>query len=342
MALLDALYKKEGSETVALIDIASDSVAGAYVRYSSKAPFLIYTRRLPIERHRDEEPGQAMLRAFGVLGEAMVREGAPSAMRATGSGRADEVIVSIDAPWQETMVRTELIERSMPFVFTKSIVSTVLERTRSSVAGKQLANESIIGTSLNGYETRAPYGKRARRASLLVLTSYIDEDIGGKIIDQCRRLYHTRKVGVVASCSLRYQAMRAAFPHEADALVLDVSRTTISVVLIRNGFFIAVADVPRPPHGKWVPPTLVQLAELAKQYPLPRTIFLIAPPEEAGMFRKALDEAQLGSLWLSDNPPTLVTVLASHLVGLVDLSADAVPDLSLLLMALYGNHQTLL
>ena len=97
MSFLDIFHKKEKHvESVVLIDIAADSVAGAYARYTEgENPTLLYTNRLPIEI-RDVEPHeQAMLRALKTLGDGLIRDGAPILMRATGSGSVDSILISI-------------------------------------------------------------------------------------------------------------------------------------------------------------------------------------------------------------------------------------------------------
>lgn len=343
MALFDALFRKREGKTVALIDVSPDSVAGAYVHYQAGAvPLLVYTRRLPVEHRQGEPLEDALLRALDVLGEALIREGAPAVLRATGSGSAHEAVVAIDAPWQEVRVRTESIEREKPFTFTESLVHTVLARTRTDVPDKVLADERIIGSKLNGYETRTPYGKEARRASVTILSSYIDQRVVDAVAARTRQLFHMRSVRTVATCALRSEAVRIAFPHQPDALLLEVSSVAISLVLIQDGSFAAVSTILRNPNAThWVHDVLAQFAEIAKRFPLPRTIFLVAPEDKVGALRNALPPAELAALWLSDNPPTIVSVLPSHVAGLVNLCASAAPDLPLLLMALYGSAKDL-
>ena len=333
--------EKKG-ESAVLVDISADSVAGAYAhRKEGEAPVLIYSRRLPIMARTDEPSERAMLRALAILGDDLIREGAPALLRATGSGSAGIVLVSVDTPWQETSVRTENFERESPFVFTEDMVAMTLEKTRVIPVGKILADESIIGATLNGYETRNPYGKKARRASVAVLTSCIDAGISEAITAALQSAYHTKNILHIAGSSLRYQAMRAAFPHERDALILDATGPLISIALVRQGLFVALSEVASTaPHCSRIDIITGELADLAKHYPLPRTIFLLARESEVATLRETLGTVHFSTLWLSDNPPTIVPVLASHLVGLVQQATAAPPDLQLLLMALFYQHRT--
>ncbi len=335
--LKDLLHRKKCTRSSVLVDIAADSVAGAYAHYiQNETPVLIYVRRLPIENKPGEPRESAMLRALEVLGNDLIREGAPVLMRATGSGRADNILVSIDTPWQETSVRAEHFERKDPFILTKSIVDTALDKVRAVPPDKVLADESIIGTILNGYETRDPYGKKVHRATFIVLTSLIDKKISDSIISTLRGLYHTKDIAHTAGSSLRYQVIRTVFPHEREALILDATGPITSVSLVRNGLFIALSEIP-PTENKesWTSVVMKELGDIVQKYPLPRTIFLLSRELDVSSLKETLEKENIGKLWLSDNPPKIVPVVASHIIGSVRQTSDSPPDLQLLLMALY-------
>ncbi|NNM84086.1 hypothetical protein HKL94_02640 [Candidatus Parcubacteria bacterium] len=346
MSLLNKWFHPTKKESLVFIDIGAGSVAGAYANFREDGtPTLLYTRRLPIEVRGDEPHERAMLRALDVLGAALIHDGAPALARYTGSGSADAVLVSIDAPWQETRVRTEVFERKTPFTFTKAMVTTAIEKTSASAPGKLLADESIIGTTLNGYETHKPYGKKARRASIIVLTSLIEENVSESIVTSLRSLFHTKKVLSIAGSSLRYQAMRAVFPHERSALILDTIGSLLSISLVRRGLLVAVTEVKENVSVKNTGPLVQKIVdeftELAKRFPLPRTIFLLDKEEDASSLEKALNAAKLAGLWLSDNPPTIVSVSANHISEFVHQTTPASADLPLLLMVLYWQHRSL-
>lgn len=344
MSFIEQLFDSKRGESLVLVDISAGSVAGAYAYYQEgSVPVLLYTRRLPIEMRMDEPHERAMLRALEVLGSLLLREGAPILARHTGSGSADTVLFSVDAPWQETSVRTESFERATPFVFTKSMVATALEQTSVAAPGKLLADESIIGTILNGYETREPYGKKVHRSSVIVLSSFIDEKVGEAIVGVLRGLFHTKNIFSIAGSSYRYQAIRAAFPHEESALIFDVIGPLLCIALVRKGLLVAVKEISESVSiasaDAWVERAVDELTELSKHYPLPRTLFLLAQEQEVSALEQALVSAKLGGLWLSDNPPKIVSVRPAHMSAFVQQAAGAPPDLSLLLMALYWRHR---
>ncbi len=341
MSLLGGFFDtKKKVESAVVIDVGAESVGGAYACLTEgELPSVLYTCRLPVEAHAGETREKAMLRALKILGDTLVLEGAPVLARTTGNGSAGSIIVSIDAPWQKISVRTEHLESEAPFIFTRNLVEEKLKKTAAAATGKVLVDESVIGTILNGYETREPYGKIAHRASVVVLTSFIDEDVAGDIASTLHSTYHTKNILPIAGSSLHCQAMREAFPHERDALIVDATGPVTSIALVRKGLFVAIVEVPGADAAEaWLTHVKTELAEFGRRYPLPRTIFLLAPETQAIHLRDKLNTANLAALWLSDNPPKIIPVLASHLVGLVRQVTTASPDLLLLLMALYWQH----
>lgn len=326
-----------------LIDIASESVGGACsIRESGKQPKIVYLNRIKIDPHSGEPIERAMLRSLTSLGELLIKEGAPALLRALGSGSVSSVIVSVDAPWQRTSIRQEHFEGDQPFTFTKSLVEKTMKKVGCAVAGKVVCDESVVGSLLNGYETKEPYGKKAHRAEAIIMSSQIDQSVVGNVTAVLRGMYHTRRIKLISGCSLRHQALRDAFPHEHNALILDASGSLVSIELIRDSILVAISEVPDGSVGdaKWATEVKQGLSELAKDHPLPRNIFIIARDGEISEALKSLANTDLGSLWLSDNPPNLMSISASHLSAHVKQSdSGAIADIPLLLMALYAHER---
>ena len=342
MNFFSGLFHEPKVESAVLVDITSDSVAGAYVlRTPDELPLLLYAKRLDIKKHAGEDDESAMLRALAFLSGDLVGSGAPALARVTGNGAADYILVSVDAPWQETSVRTERIDKDNEFTFTRALVKEALQKACATSEDKTICNESVVGTMLNGYATRDPYGKKVHRAEIIILSSIIRTTAVESITNAFRGAYHTNKIELTAGSALRYQALRSAFPHEHNALILDATGSLISIELIRNDLLVSVSQLPDSKIGtaKWATEVREGLASIAEHYPLPRSIFLLARDGETENLQNALETAKLGSLWLSDNPPKVITVLASHLTSHVRQTDSGTGDLPLILMALYAHYR---
>jgi hypothetical protein len=341
MSWLGWLRPKE-SYSIVCVDIGATTLAAAYVHYSGvKPPEIVYEKKVAIEFRESESPEQSVFRSLQAFLDTVIKEGAPVLLRATGSGSVHIILVSVDAPWQKTSVRSEFVEDKKPFVFTRRLVDAVAEKTRVKTESKMLVDESIIGTLLNGYETAEPFGKEAHRAEVVILTSLIDERVAGAIVTTIRRAYHTHRIYPIAGTSLRYQAIRSLFPHERDALILDVTGTLTSIALVRSGILVSIVELDERNSSleMWIERVKAELGNLAREYPLPRMLFLVAREPEGAELQKALAGASLSDLWLSENPPTVVPIVASILTQRVRVASADSPDLLIFLMALYWQQR---
>jgi hypothetical protein len=332
------LFSRSQGETVALIDVGARSVAAALAYYKpGEVPVIGYTTRLPIEIQGQEDHAAAMLRALEHLKVRVASEGIPALVRTVGEESIDTAVISIDAPWQETVVHTEKITESKAFTFTKALVAKTLEKLSPAAAGKIYTDVSVVGVSLNGYHVREPFGKQAVTAKIIVLTSQIEEHVVGAIQATLAGIARNKKAVLLAGASLRYQAIRTAFPHEDNALILDATGPLPEVALVRKSFLVATSDTPESLASEVVRPDdfMRGFASIAKQYPLPHTIFLLARAEQTEYLQKTLAQVDYGALWLSDNLPKIIPLVPTHLNGLVRQTSTTAPDLPLLLMALY-------
>lgn len=340
MSFFRNLFSRATLHSVALIDVSSASVGGGYALVRADGSVeLLYSLRLPIEIRKKEKPETAMERTLRDLGSELARQGAPALLRASGSGAADAVLAAVSAPWQETAIRTEVISDKKPFVFSKDHIEEALRRSAHVPPGRVLVDESPISITLNGYTVQNPFGKKVLRAMITVLTSTIDETATANVAAVLRSLFHTREISLIAGLSLRFQALSRAFPHEKDFLILDASGTEISAALVRNGLLTATEDmrsvVTNP--KRWPEEVRVLLRKIAEGNPLPYLILLIAEGDKRAELKKALDDASLGSLWLSGSAPTVIAVDKSHIRPLARYEGSGDPDLSLLLMALHAR-----
>lgn len=327
------------AQSVILVDIGAGAVAGGYAYVAGASPTLAYSARVSIEAHAGEAAAAAMARALAELGNLLIREGAPELARLAGDARAESVLVAVNAPWQKTSIRTERFENMRPFIFTERMAVEAVERAGAPPSGMMPVDESVIATLLNGYETRRPYGKRAHRASIIILSSFIDTEIAERAGKALHALFHGRAVRSIAGSSLRYQTLSRIFAHERDAIILDARGPEIAVSLVRDGLLVAVSELQSGAPGApgWMHEVVSAFADLAKRYPLPHTIFLIADPADFDALKHLFADVKLGALWLSDNPPKVVPVLPAHLPG-VTLAPGATNELVLMLMTLFWRQ----
>jgi hypothetical protein len=340
MSLFGNFFKHD-ARSVVLVDVGSASVAGAYAHFKKgEAPAIVYTKRVPIVPREGRSVAEDMERALGLLTDALITEGAPELARVTGSGRASGVLASISTPWQETVIRTETIEKPKPFTFSHSVLADAMNAD-TPAEGKTIAEESVVATFLDGYETSVPFGKRASRASVVILSSSLDAGVAEVVTKQLQRAYHTHDVRLTAFAPVAYAVFRDVYPHEKDFLILDVTGEASDLTLVKRGVLVSTLSTP---HGTnqlnaakddWLGGLTRVLAELSEKYAMPRTLFLLAEDGAREGLKAILDTSPFRTLWLSDEPLAVIPVLPDHLAPFVRTQGLASGDVFLAMLALF-------
>ena len=376
-----ALFSSKAERvSVALIDINSSSVGGALAHIQTTGqPAVYYTNRLPIEVHGDEDISAAMLRTLDELAEILTKKGAPILRQETKSGHVDRVFISIGAPWQATAVRTEHVNETKPFIFTKAFLTEITRKSSAVQDGYMLSGESVIATLLNGYEVEHPFGKKVNRAELIILSSLVQKEVADSIEKVLRKTYHTHALTLTAFAPIAYTVFRDIFPHEKDFLVLDVSGEATDTAFIKRGLLVDVSSVThgvnelvRKAHDAaknistgnsnpainldilpnarfsreveesqkvWIDTLTATLREFSTKNALPRTLFLLADDESRDYLKNLLDSPDLRTLWLTDEPLAIIPILPSQFSAFIKSRAEAGNDIYLSLLTMFANRQ---
>jgi hypothetical protein len=329
------LFSNKHRRSSALIDIGSSSVGGALARLESgQVPQMYYTARVPVEireiEGKTEDPKDAVLRALIALDEKMVREGAPVLKRATGSGHVDHVVVSIAAPWQQTLIRTETIQEERPFVFSQSLMDTTVRKTVPLSPDRIASGESVIATMLNGYEIGNPFGKKAKRADMIVLSSSIDKELAHAVTKQLRKSYHTHDIGITAFAPVTYSVFRDIYQHEKDYVVLDVSGEGTDLAFVKHGILTSVANLPQGVNQLLSGVRAATRVSVLSVDPARMNMAEMASLPDSGIHTRRLDTQQVAAVeaWLMGLVGALRSFMTRHALPrtLFLLADDSVRD----------------
>ncbi len=238
-------FKKKETFSRVLLTIDSSHVSGAYVRYQEKKlPAIIFAVSHPIRPRAEEEAASAMLRAVDTVGSDLIEKGAPALRRETGSGRVDDVLISVAGPWQETRVRSETVQPGAPFTFTRKMLGEVLAGNTGLPPNRISFGDTVIATILNGYPTAKPLGKTAKRAEIVILSSTLDRAMTDQVRARMRKLYHTHTISFTAFAPVTYRVLRDLYPHEKDFLMLTVASEGTGITFVKGGLLVDVGMLP--------------------------------------------------------------------------------------------------
>ncbi len=358
------------SKGVILIDIGSASVAGAWMyQKKGEAPVICYSTRIDIEVRTDEKVEQSMLRTLEAVCIQLVREGAPAYSREVGHGKIEIVLASVAAPWQDTSIHTVVLSETHPFVFTRALMQKTVTG-KPPTPDRIISDTSVISTVLNGYETEQPWGKRAHKAELTVLTSTLDKAVAKSITTELRRAFHSHHIELAAFAPVAYAVLSNLYPLQKEYVLLDVSGSATDALIVKKGVLAGVATIPQGVHdllkagrgaargvpgvsaidqnrnatfgpkvaaaeALWLEGVKGMLANFASEHPLPQTVFLLADEDARDFLKRLIDESTLRTLWLSEEPLSVIALTPEHTTSVVRARGMAEGDIFLSMLALF-------
>ncbi len=362
------------TESIALIDITAGSVGAAYAHYAKgESPVIYYSTRVPVETRDNEEPLDSMLRALEEVEDQLMLTGAPTLRRETGSGHIDRILVSVGAPWQETKVSTKHIQPTHTFIVTRALLANAADDIASAAPGRIESGRSIIATILNGYEIGNPFGKRATRADIVVLSSSLDKKASDAIQKSLRRAFHAHDIQLTAFAPVSYAVIRDLYPHQKNFIILEVSDISSDAAFVKHGLLSGVKSAPHglreltaateraaylaeheEPAGlvnkgrnlafgdrtsiaenAWLASLRDVFSEFAALHALPHTMFLLADAGSRDFLKRTLEGSELRTLWLSDEPLSIMPLAPGNLAPYLKTRGQASPDFYLSLLALF-------
>jgi hypothetical protein len=229
------LFSKKKSHSVALFDIDSRTIGAALAHFSEGvSPVLYYSSRVAIKTKEHETKEESMVRTLHEAAEKMSTTGAPLLRKGTGSGHSDEILVSIGSPWQKTSVRSESLNDNKPFVFNKGILAEAMKGGPEVPKGYMTSGQSVVAILLNGYSVPEPYGKKASRADMMIVSSLIKEEIASSVEKTLRKTYHTHALTLTAFAPVAGSVFSTIYQHERDFLVVHIAEESTDIVSIKN------------------------------------------------------------------------------------------------------------
>jgi len=361
-----SLFARSAVRTpLVLLEVGSGFVAAAYLAYGgARKPVLHHAVRLPLQSI--PEMASTAKEALAQL----VRTGAPELRSALGHARATSALVVLRSPWQQTRAVCASRAADAPFNYTKTIENELCAEAIAPPPGSMLVSSRVLSTTLNGYEVSKPYGKRATRAEVRVLCATID----AVVKDELSALLGSAHIEHAVFTTLPWVSSWAVanlFPHESAYLIIDAAARATDFTLVANGKVagataategVRVLEQNRPldggkssvEHGirirrdfalgsaleegktAWLASTAAALRMLAKEHALPRTVFLLAEPPIAPFISALMNDERIRSLWLADEPLSIIPLLPAQLGSKVVADHPEAADAALLLTGQYA------
>jgi len=268
--------KKEGQNFIAVFDIGSASVGGAFVLLETgKPPQVVFTTRIAIPFQKELNFQRFFMAMQKTLEDVFI-----AMKKAGGEVAIDHAFCVLASPWYASQTRlVRYRPEKVPFVVSEKLVQELIEREVAAFRNSRLFASSRIDNALpeimeskniqmklNGYETKKPYGQRADELRIALYLSMIPPNILSSIEDAIVKFWNTRHVHLNSFSYIAYDIIRDLFPLESTFLFLDISGELTDVSLVKDGVLTESISFPVGKnmliraimHGKKAPAEIAQ------------------------------------------------------------------------------------
>ncbi len=213
--------------------------------HRTAAPHLSYTTRVAIPC-QSELSGKrllsGMLSALGEVSERVLREGGLPVQE--GARGEDEFFVALSAPWVSARTTTLSLRSARAVPITRSLLAKLREEEVAQMAGMVQIEEKLFRTTLEGYETSSPFGKRARVAEFSLFQSFAPAGLPEQIEETISHHLPGRVFSFHAFSLLAFVGLRELVPSARSFFFADVSGEQTEIGVVKNRELTELVSIP--------------------------------------------------------------------------------------------------
>lgn len=238
------LFSSKKEKLVAIFDIGSGSVGGAFVKIpadSKSLPTIISSTRVDIVERDNLDFDlflKDMILALGFASRNLYQNklGAP-----------DEIVCVLASPWYISETRLIRMSREHSFTFTKKIIDELLAKEITSLDAvykskydgtdslPQVIEHPIVGVSLNGYLVDDPIGKKTRSIEMNMIISMSPKMCLDKIKETISQNFHHTPISFSSFVVASYISVRDRYMNHDSYLLLDIGGEVTDVGIVSKG-----------------------------------------------------------------------------------------------------------
>ena len=242
-----------GRRTVAIFDIGSGSIGGAFVNLNpGKLPEIIFTARhsIPVQEQLNFK------RFLESMGKTL--EGLALTMQKAGGGvSVNEAHVVLASPWYASQTRLVRYSQEAPFTITEKGINKLIDKEISafqnsklftypeeSETAPEIMESKNIQLKLNGYVVVEPYGKKATQLEIAVYVSMIPSDIRALIKTSIAKFWRPPRIHFSSFSLSAFDAIRGIFPNEPSFLFMDIAGEITDISLAKDNILLESMSFP--------------------------------------------------------------------------------------------------
>ncbi|HEY4482663.1 MAG TPA: hypothetical protein VI953_00630, partial [Candidatus Paceibacterota bacterium] len=235
-----------------ILDLRSGSVGACAYAYEKRAkvPTCLFATRIqiPLQREFDSERGLGNLAAGIKLALDVTRKHVP--------GHPRSLSVIIGTPWYLSQTRTVIYKGEGPMNVDGKLVGRLLDTEIDSFTKEHYPNRPVeiiervvMKTTLNGYRTNSPYGKRARELEIIFYLSMMDKVLLEMVRKEVAFVYHRSEISLHTFTFAAWQASRLSLIRDIPNLTfVDIGGEVSEWTLIEENSITESVSFPLGAH----------------------------------------------------------------------------------------------
>ncbi len=246
---------KNREELILVFDIGSASVGGAlFYAQSSGVPRIIFSVREPIVLLETVDTDQLLSLTLKSLSVVVSKVGE------MGLGAPEKIFCVLSSPWYASQTRIIKFAKNTPFVFTKKLADSLIERELSIFTAEHTEKYVNVGNkvvpielknmkmTLNGYNTPEPLEKKAEELEMMLFIAMSSEQFLVSVEEVIQRHFHTENIKFSSFVMSSFVVARDLFISEEDFLLIDIGGEVTDIAMIKKGALRESISFPMGPN----------------------------------------------------------------------------------------------
>ena len=254
--------KHKSTAPVIIFDIRSGSIGAALITFKTGGvPTVLHSIRTPISFQKEIRPDLFLKRMLGTL------EGVALELEQKGIAKLDrglfgpkkigQILCVFSSPWYTSQNKILTIERKKSFTVSTDFIGKMLSKAKKHfeksveeneatkhIRNPQVIESNVIYTTLNGYKTSNPYGRKANSVEIAVFFSLISCDVSKMVTEVFEKVFNTREISFHSFALTSFSVIRDIFHAEENFLIMDISGEITDISLIREGVLLETVSFP--------------------------------------------------------------------------------------------------
>jgi len=235
--------KKERTSTVAVFDVASDSVGGLlFEKQKEQLPNILISIRKPIKFPEKEDASKLQNDIIKSIQEVA------SHLKKHSSKELDSALFVFSSPWYVSKTQIVKIKKQKRIKINQDLIDNLIDEEAKNFReewGNSTLEHKMIRSVMNGYATQNPLEKKAKDFELYIYLSLVPEFLQENIKIIASEKLNTPQTYMHSFPFVLWKILLKILNLQEDSLFIDINGEITDVFVIRDGILEEISTLPK-------------------------------------------------------------------------------------------------